>query len=702
MKRFLKSFVSLALAASISFGSALVYTGVGAVSVYAEDTLDISISTGSMEGSNTAVDGDGHIELKFYAPSLQNLNAAKNAGYTKFVINYEIYNYTASGTAGAQSFLSCGKMWELGNWTTIDEGSKTGSVYMDISSFDDSTNNAYYGIQFCNMTGTVSYKITSAKLVKDGSSSGGNSGGGSQTSDTIEDVNGDVELNYAKLLQESLYFYDANMCGTDVDENSLFSWRNDCHTDDVKATYNGRTIDLSGGYHDAGDHVKFGLPAAFSASMLGVSYMEYKNIYDDYGITAHYKRIMDRFVDYFERCTVMDSNGKVETFCYQVGEGNADHESGCSPEKQTGSRPVYFTSASDPCTDIVCETAAALAIYSINFNDEKALEYAKALFEYAQTNPNGLSKGREERNIKFYHSGSYDDDRAFAAAMLYRATSDNNYKTIYDNINNSGGLNCGWPASWDDIKALAVMYPPNGGMANSKVSEYVNERALYSKKPDGYVVVDGWGSARYNASLQFLGLLSDKRTGSDNFGEWAEGQMSYLLGNNSGKHCFVIGYNQFSVKNPHHRAVYDLNDFAKGQDKAKHILLGALVGGPGDMASNYTDSVTDFNQNEVALDYNACLVCAAAALCDYKLNKGTDEEKALQSTVDVTKISNIELRTFESALKGDVNNDGTVDTKDALAILNHASGLELLEDTSNADMNNDGKIDLIDAVLLSK
>ena len=51
--------------------------------------------------------------------------------------------------------------------------------------------------------------------------------------------------NYAKLLQYSLYFYDANMCGKQVGETSALSWRDDCHTSD----------EVDGGFHDAGDHV---------------------------------------------------------------------------------------------------------------------------------------------------------------------------------------------------------------------------------------------------------------------------------------------------------------------------------------------------------------------------------------------------------------------------------------------------------------
>ena len=44
----------------------------------------------------------------------------------------------------------------------------------------------------------------------------------------------ETENNWAKLLQYTLYFYDANMCGTDVKENNRLSWRGDCHVYDSK------------------------------------------------------------------------------------------------------------------------------------------------------------------------------------------------------------------------------------------------------------------------------------------------------------------------------------------------------------------------------------------------------------------------------------------------------------------------------------
>lgn len=49
---------------------------------------------------------------------------------------------------------------------------------------------------------------------------------------TETSVSSDVEINFAKALQLSLYFYDANKCGYGITGGNL-EWRGDCHTEDA-------------------------------------------------------------------------------------------------------------------------------------------------------------------------------------------------------------------------------------------------------------------------------------------------------------------------------------------------------------------------------------------------------------------------------------------------------------------------------------
>ena len=71
-----------------------------------------------------------------------------------------------------------------------------------------------------------------------------------------------AEHNYVDVLAKSILFYEANWCGPDAGNNRL-QWRGPCHTRDGEDV----GLDLTGGFHDAGDHVKFGLPQCYTASV---------------------------------------------------------------------------------------------------------------------------------------------------------------------------------------------------------------------------------------------------------------------------------------------------------------------------------------------------------------------------------------------------------------------------------------------------
>ncbi len=741
------------------------------------ESLELDLNPDTSEQTVTIAETSA--EMRFTTPSgYSSLKALADAGYSKFQVSYQVSGYTSDGTAGAMAFVNYGASWKNGDtWKNLSDGS-TGTITLDFSAISKTdTQNATFGIQFANVTGSITYRITSAKLIGDSNSAGSGSTGGSGegeevtagevtvsatenrgndywtewtfsiTNNKSESITGvqvvlpvslspaglqsfgditavydsnvggivvyyagtigagatvsssdnkigfnpqnvtvssayvksvncgaptgsgggmgdgssdlatDIEYNYAKLLQESLYFYDANMCGSDVNEKSELAWRSDCHTADATVIYEGQIVDVSGGYHDAGDHAKFGLPQAYAASTLGMSYYEFKEAFTDLGLTEHYKRIADRFADYFKRCTVLDNSGNVKAFCYQVGSGNTDHNYWGAPENQASrADQAWFTSASTPCTDIVCETAAALAIHYCNFGDTEALDYAEKLFAYANSMNKAFSVIETDNATgkPFYTSTCYDDDYALAAAWLYKATKDTTYKAYYNNMYGSKNY-VGWTLSWDDVGSAAMLYAPDDTSRREYVSAFIKNNSNKMVASDNnYFLLTDWGSARYNCATQMIGLMYDKMSGNDSFGEWSMGQMKYLLGNNAGKHAFVVGYNKYSVEHPHHRAAsgyYDVS--SNGTTKMAHVLVGALVGGPNVSSTAYVDTATDYNQNEVALDYNAGLVGAAAGLYLYTMANGTEEEKAVQKVVSSSEVSS-ELRSIAGAVEPSV------------------------------------------------
>ncbi len=70
--------------------------------------------------------------------------------------------------------------------------------------------------------------------------------------------------NYAEALQKSLFFYECQQAGP-LPEWNRVEWRADSTMID----------EIKGGWYDAGDHVKFNMPMAYSASMLAWGLYQY-------------------------------------------------------------------------------------------------------------------------------------------------------------------------------------------------------------------------------------------------------------------------------------------------------------------------------------------------------------------------------------------------------------------------------------------
>ena len=523
-----------------------------------------------------------------------------------FVANGDtIYMYPMQ--TGKNAVLSTGTMQN-----DIPGGGFSGK-YVDANSIQVKT--VYY-----NKGTSSSYDYSNGDTNDETGGNGGSGGSGSGSApDSSTNKELDVEYNYAKVLQESLYFYDANMCGN-LEGKCALSWRGNCHTKkDSSVTYtnNGKTytLDVSGGFHDAGDHVKFGLPQGYAASMLGMSYYQFKDAFEELGQTEHLKTITDYFCDYFKRCTVYEGNDVI-AFCYQVGDGGSDHAIWSAPENQDGlERPAFFADASNPATDEVSVAIAALALNYKNFGNAEDLKVAKDLYVFVQKNSKACAtKGAGG----YYDSTSYGDDLALAASALMVATGDSSYNAVYNEYKESGnnGVNQYWVLDWANSGAMACMLQKDSAKLKS-----ITEVCTQKGKIDGvFNCVSDWGSCRYSAAEQFTGLVYDKLMGTSTFKDWAISQMNYMIGDNPNKRCYIVGYNENSSKYPHHRAASNSTG-DKVYNENHYTLLGALVGGPGS-GGQYYDKQEDYHCNEVALDYNAGLVGSAAGL--YLVSKDSD------------------------------------------------------------------------------
>lgn len=462
---------------------------------------------------------------------------------------------------------------------------------------------------------------------------------------------------YGDALKLSLYFFDANQCGAD---DNVLTWRGKCHTYDAEASLSSAkglssssvaaikaanggldTVDVSGGYHDAGDHLKFSNTMGYSCTNLAWSYFENPDSYKETGSEDHLLYILKKMCDYFMKVTYLDDSGNVIAFCYMVGD-DQDHNIWTAPEVQTQNRPTYWADASNPSVDASGHMAAALAATSLAFRDKNAdyadtcLKYANALEKFTEKYPKATYEGIGS----YYSCGNIEDKVAWSD--LWCAIANNNgklpdsYQAQYTPSNGvyNGSIYDYWVYSWDKVwggySALLYSMDPQKYSAHGSELVFDMDQLVGNKNQAYYPVGGGWGASRYNCAWQMYALTYAKYTsGQDKYNEYAQGQMDYLLGNNPANRSYLIGFGDSYPQHIHHRAANP------DKDTAKYILYGTLVGGPTDANGSYDDNTNSYSCTEPALDYNGCFALAIAGLYAVYGGSTTAAQSAIASASEI-------------------------------------------------------------------
>jgi endoglucanase len=448
------------------------------------------------------------------------------------------------------------------------------------------------------------------------------------------------EFNYAEALQESMLFYESQRSGKLPADNRV-SWRGDSDLTDGSPN-----LDLTGGYHDAGDEVKFGFPGAYAMTALAWGGVANPAGYTKSNQTQFLLRNLRWGDDY-----IIKAHPSANVLYGQVGDGSSDHAFWGAPEVNPSPRPSFAVTSTCPGSDLAGESAAALAASSILFQSSDSSyaatlrSQAASIYQFGDT-----FRGTYDSCISaasgFYHSFSgFMDDLTWGAIWLYKATGDTSYltkaQTYYAQMPKAQQTTTpefAWTVSWDDKSyACYVLMAELTGQR-----QYIDdaERNLdwftsnvngnhVNTSPGGEAVVDVWGTARYAANAAFLALeMSNylKSQGIDTakaqvYHDFAVRQINYILGDNPLHISYEVGFtnggkNTAWPKNVHSRGAHgswtnNINDPVNN----RHTAIGELVGGPNQAGSDaYTDDRNNFQQNEGALDYNALFSGALSEL----------------------------------------------------------------------------------------
>ncbi|XP_042494067.1 endoglucanase 9-like [Macadamia integrifolia] len=466
--------------------------------------------------------------------------------------------------------------------------------------------------------------------------------------------------DYREALSKSILFFEGQRSGK-LPANQRITWRSDTGLSDGSP----ENVDLSGGYYDAGDNIKFGLPMAFTTTMLSWSVIEFGTRMPDDEL--HNAREAIRWsTDYLLKA----SSRLPDALYVQVGDPTEDHDCWQRPEDIDTPQKVYKVTPTNPGSDVAGETAAALAAASLVFKhvdtqySKTLLETAKKAFIFADTYKGNYSEHLSSVVCPFYCSYSgYIDELQWGAAWLFKATKKSSY---LDYVKSLGvGSDCD-TFSWDNkLLGTRVLLSRNSLIEEDEhedrdedededVSGFreAAERFICnllpespylatSYTPGGLMYKMNGSNLQYVTSTTFLltsyakYMKHSKKT--FNCGileitptilrEHAKKHVDYILGDNPQGMSYMVGFGEkfpqcvhhrgsslSSLKeNPQHFGCKDgFTSYFDGEPNP-NILTGAIVGGP-DQSDNFADDRDNFAQSEPATYINAPFVGTLAYL----------------------------------------------------------------------------------------
>jgi len=183
---------------------------------------------------------------------------------------------------------------------------------------------------------------------------------------------GAIDSKYGDALGVALQFFQVQKAGEL--ENNQIPWRGDSALTDGKEA----GLDLSKGMYDAGDHMKFTFPMAFTATVLAWSVLEY-------GDQMSAAKQLDPALDALKWITdfLIAAHPSDNVLYIQVGDPDLDHNCWERPETMTEKRPLTQINKKSPGSDVAAEAAAAMAAASMVFKSSDTT-YSDVLLQHAQ------------------------------------------------------------------------------------------------------------------------------------------------------------------------------------------------------------------------------------------------------------------------------------------------------------------------------
>ncbi|MCR4640060.1 glycoside hydrolase family 9 protein [Ruminococcus sp.] len=496
---------------------------------------------------------------------------------------------------------------------------------------------------------------------------------------------------YSSLLYDSLNYFYQNRSGIEIESDFISSGetselaRAAGHPKDMAEIeqtwgYSGSSgsIDVTGGWYDAGDHGKYVVNGGFSLWLMQNQYETalkygFENVYGDGTMllpenTNGTPDLLDEARWEMEwMLKMIVESGEYKGMAYHKAHDEKWTALGIAPADDDMKRIVK-----PPTTAATLNLAACGAQAARLWKDhdsgfaEQCLEAAKNAFEAAKKHPDMYAPLDESVGGGAYGDTDVEDEFCWAALELFITTGDEDYydeaaenKFFLDMPQSLGGgesVDTVGSFDWGNTGGLATLSAALNTDKFDKGDAEIIQEAIVSaadsfislEENQGYGVPYGQSTLSYNDSdegyiwgsnsfvtdnaivMAYAYLLTD----DDIYLDGAIGGMDYILGRNAMDYSYVTGYGTHAIEYPHHR--YWARQIDEAFPKAPN---GVMCGGPNSGMQDpwvqgsgwkkgeippqkcYLDNIEAWSVNECTINWNASL----AWLAGFTAQEATDE-----------------------------------------------------------------------------
>jgi len=408
-----------------------------------------------------------------------------------------------------------------------------------------------------------------------------------------------------------------------------------CHNTPARIYGTNDTLDVSGGWHDAGDYGRYIDPAAKTVADLLMAYGAAPQAFgDDTGIPESGNGISDILdeVRYELEWMLKMQDPKSGGVYHKVT--CADFPGNVMPEEETAE--LILSPISRTATYSFAATMAMAYRYYKDVDDEFAqtcLDAAYNAYEFGQTSTILGFRNPEDITTGEYGDGVFADEHFWASCELLSITGDTETYNpeIQKRLKPAVYAGLGWAdmgayglytymtmdESYMDAEIKEVILHALTGKSDNYVKASAENGYHISLPINGYV----WGSNMTVANNAMYMLMANDFAANEDYVHYAKEHVNYLFGVNPVSYSFITGYGTISPNGTHHRPSIAL----------EKTMPGMLVGGPNmnledpfalstlstaAPACCYIDNTNAYSLNEITIYWNSPLVYVMARLCD--------------------------------------------------------------------------------------